>query len=283
MPTLSPVAVNLAGFLESPQFGGTPFAVDVDGRPFVPVGDGGIVLGVELGERVFDFDGDHAAPGATLMHPDQAARHGLTSFACLGNEVVLRSGKAAGQRGRVLGKRGEAGRVIVVFEQAVLSELGPGDAVMVRGFGQGFVPAGAPDVLVLNTDPVMLERLGIGLADGVDVDVRAAVPSKLIGNGLGRPAQQWDLDLSVTAESAGDWGLSGLRFGDLVAITDLDVRHNAGFRSGWVTVGVVVHGASRLPGHGPGVMPMLCGPREQVSYAVNGQRHSGVTYDRLGF
>jgi len=48
---------------------------------------------------------------------------------------------------------------------------------------------------------------------------------------------------------------SGLRTrlgftGDLVAVSDLDVRYNMGYRRGWLTVGVVVHGASPLPGHG---------------------------------
>ena len=123
MSGFRPVAVNLAGFVETPTLGATPFQIDVDGRPYVPVGDGGIVLGVELGDSVFDHLGDHLAPGVTLAHPDQAARHGLTSFSCAGNVVVVRGGAAAGETGRVLGKRGEAGRVIVVFGQSVLARL----------------------------------------------------------------------------------------------------------------------------------------------------------------
>ena len=42
------VAVNLAGVAEAPAMGSTPYRIDADGHPYVPVGDGGIVLGVAL-------------------------------------------------------------------------------------------------------------------------------------------------------------------------------------------------------------------------------------------
>ena len=80
MTTPTVVTVNLAGFIETPSLGSSPYQVDTDGRPYVPVGDGGIVLGVDLGDEVFAAAGDHVAPGATLTHPDQAARHALTNF-----------------------------------------------------------------------------------------------------------------------------------------------------------------------------------------------------------
>ena len=77
----------------------------------------------------------------------------------------------------------------------------------------------------------MLAALGIMVVDDrVHVAVRAVVPSRLAGNGIGRPAHQWDVDLAFPA---GDPVLAALRLGDLVAVTDLDVRHNIGFRRGW--------------------------------------------------
>lgn len=283
MGALIPLAVNLAGS-EHPTLGSSPFAVDRDGAPYVPVGDGGLVLGLELGDGVFEFEADHAAPGATLIHPDAGARHALTAFACLGNDALLRSGPAAGERGRVLGKRGGEGRVIVVFPSDVMAQLAPGDSVLVRGLGQGCglpAPLARQGAVLLNCDPDLLRRLHIDLGACISADVRAVVPSLLIGNGLGRPAQQWDLDLTVTADSASRWGLAELRLGDLVAVTDLDVRHNAGFRAGWLTIGVVVHGASPLPGHGPGLMPILCGPAGAFDVQASARHHQGVTYDRL--
>ncbi len=284
MNAYRPVEVNLAGFVETPEFESSPYRIDLDGRPYVPVGDGGIVLGVELGDGVFARDGDHVAPGVTLAHPEQAARHGLTTYACAGNEVVVRGGAAAGATGRVLGKRGELGRVIAVFAQSVLSRLAPGDQVMVRAVGQGsslptaLVDAGAQ---MVNAAPGFLEAMGVRMADRIECSVRGSLPSKLVGNGIGRPVQMWDVDLSLTPANASSWGLSSLSLGDLLAVTDLDVRHNIGFRSGWTTLGVIVHGGSPMPGHGPGLMPVLCAPTALFDLTVTPEGHRGISTERL--
>jgi hypothetical protein len=274
----------LTGVIETPTMSGSPFLIDEDGQPYVPIGTGGVVLGVRLGDGVFDHDADHAAPGVTLAHRDQAARHALTTFACFGNGAQVRTGAAAGERGTVLGKRGEEGRVIVVFPQDVLARMAPGDTIVVRGHGQGAELSAAPGVALLNTDPDALRLLPVSVVDGVvHVEVRGVVPSAVVGNGIGRPAQMWDLDLQLSAATADRHGLGQLRLGDLVAVEDLDVRHNAGYRRGWRTVGLMVHGGSPLPGHGPGLMPLLCGPGEQLMIDVNGAGHAGLSDDDLGF
>lgn len=278
------VAVNLTGVVETPTMPSSPFLIDADGHPYVPIGTAGVVLGVRLGDGVFAHDTDHAAPGITLAHRDQAARHALTTYACFGNEALVRSGGAAGERGTVLGKRGEEGRVIVVFPQAVLARMAPGDTIVVRGHGQGAPMAEAPGVTLLNADPHALGLLPIRVADGtVRADVAGVVPSAVVGNGIGRPAQMWDVDLQISAATADRYRLGGLRLGDLVAVDDLDVRHNAGYRRGWRTVGLIVHGGSPQPGHGPGLMPLLCGPGEQLMIDVSGADHAGLTDDNLGF
>ncbi len=115
--------------------------MDADGTPYVPVGDGGIVLGLALGDSVFALDGDHAAPGACLTHPNEAARHALA--AVLAASATRRSCAAAplpGPGERCIGKRGEAGRVITGFRPADLARMRPGDQVSVRARGQGFRP-----------------------------------------------------------------------------------------------------------------------------------------------
>src|SRR5215475_5257425 len=141
---LAAVAMNLLGVVEHPGLSGGPYRIDAAGRPYVPAGDGGLVLGVELGDSVFGRAADHAAPGACLVHPDPAARHALAAHACIGNEVVVTTGAAAGARGAVTGKRGEEGRVVAGFAQSVLAAMRPGDQVRVRAVGQGWRPAGFP-------------------------------------------------------------------------------------------------------------------------------------------
>jgi Domain of unknown function (DUF4438) len=285
MSGLRPVAVNLLGVVEHPELGGTPYRVDEDGHSYVPAGDGGIVLGPRLGDSVFAWDADHAAPGACLVHPDQAARHALAAYSCVGNPVVVRTGHAAGARGAVLGQRGEQGRVIAWLPPEDLARMRPSDQVAVRACGQGWRPPGFPDeVALLNLDPAALDVLPITVADTVTAGVRTTVPSKLAGNGIGRPSVSWDLDLQLRRagahgadREAGDQDGEELLLGDLVAVSDLDVRYNMGYRRGWLTVGVVVHGASPLPGHGPGITPVLSGPADALRARPDGAAHTGLT------
>ena len=102
--------------------------------------------------------------------------------------------------------------------------------------------------------------------------------SKLSGNGLGRPSAAWCLDLSLTPPAHGG---ADVRLGDLVAVTDLDARFNMGFRRGWVTVGVVVHTDSALPGHGPGITPILTGPASTLDVRSEPAGHTGLTASAL--
>jgi hypothetical protein len=109
----------------------------------------------------------------------------------------------------------------------------------------------------------------------VTAGVRVELPGKLAGNGIGRPAAGWDLDLQLRRAdpaAAGD-----LRLGDLVALTGIDARSNMGYRRGWVTIGVVVHGGSPLPGHGPGITPILTGPASALRTAADAGGHVGLT------
>ncbi|MET3805837.1 hypothetical protein ABIB25_002845 [Nakamurella sp. UYEF19] len=278
-PTL--LAINALGIVEHPGLDGNPYLTDADGRPYVPTGEGGVVLGLHLGDSVFGFDADHASPAVSLIHPEQAARHALTAFACLGNRVTVRAGAAAGAVGAVLGKRGEQGRVLAWFPPDVLAQLVPGDVMVVRALGQGSRlpdPIAALGGQLLNVDPAVLPTLSVVIdGAGITAGVRGRVPSKLIGNGIGRPAHQWDLDLQVDATTAAAVGLEGLRLGDLVAVDDLDVRHNAGYRRGWVTVGVVVTTTSPRAGLGPGLMPIMCVPQQVIEVTSAPDDHVGVT------
>lgn len=282
MTQLAPVAVNLLGVVEHPTIDGGPYRIDADGRPYVPVGDGGIVLGLELGDPVFGLVADHAAPGACLVHPDPAARHALATYACIGNPVTVRTGRAAGAHGAVAGKRGEDGRVITVFRPGDLAGMRPGDQVSVRASGQGYQPPGLPGgVVMMNADPGLLDllpsvQLAGAASDGatLTVGVRCTVPSKLAGNGLGRPAASWDIDLQLAPGPE-------VLLGDLVAVADLDTRWNMGYRRGFVTVGVVVHGSSPQPGHGPGITPILSGPATALTVTPDVAGHVGLTATAL--
>lgn len=263
------VSVNLLGTVEQAEVGVEPYRVGRDGVPYVPVGDGGIVLGLRLGDSATALETDHAAPGACLVHTDLDAAHALCAQACVGNAARVRTGEAAGARGAVLGKRGEGARVIVVLAPEDLRRLRPGDAVSVRGCGQG-TESPAPGVTVLNAGPGLLEALGVAAgAETVRVGVRGTWPSRCVGNGIGRPTPQWSLELSVDGQA--------LALGDLVAVADLDARFNAGYRRGWMTIGLVVHGGSPLPGHGPGIVALLTAPAARFEVREEHEEHGGLS------
>src|SRR5262249_6335693 len=135
---LNALSVNLLGSVEHAELSDGPYRVDADGKPYVPVGDGGLGLGPSLGDPGFSLDAAHAAPGACLIHQDDAARHALAAYSCIGNRAEVRTGAASGARGAVIGKRGEAGRVIAGFRPADLAMLRPGDLVSIRTRGQGY-------------------------------------------------------------------------------------------------------------------------------------------------
>jgi hypothetical protein len=272
------VAVNVVGHVEHPVSGPSPYRIDRDGRPYLPVGDGGVALGVKLGDGVFRHLGDHVAAGACLIHPDPAARSALTGYSCVGDPAVVRTGSQAGAHGLVIGKRGEEGRVVVGFSSEVLAGLRPGDQVAIRAEGQGMALAGAERVSVHNLAPRMVDRLPVRLAGGrLHVGVRCALPSKLMGNGIGRPAVQWCLDLQLDEDSAPSHRAAGMALGDLVALEDVDARWNIGYRKGWTMVGVVVHGGSPLPGHGPGITPLFTGPAGSMVIETDENGHIGLT------
>jgi hypothetical protein len=131
----------------------------------------------------------------------------------------------------------------------------------------------------MNITPEALSLLPIRVVgDRLDVGVRAGLSSRTVGNGIGRPMAMWDVDLQIDGTTQ---GVSELRLGDLVAITDLDARVNAGFRKDWVSVGVVTHGTSPQPGHGPGVTIVLSGPAKHFSVRSEGAAHEGLREETL--
>ena len=81
-----------------------------------------------------------------------------------------------------------------------------------------------------------------------------------MGSGLGAVnSVSGDYDITLhDKEKLEEYNLGGLKFGDLVAIVNADTRFGYTYRTGSVTVGVVVHSDSNLAGHGPGVAVLMC-------------------------
>ena len=238
------------------------YRVGPDGQPFLLPGMGGVTLDVHCGDPATGYASDHLEPGASIRHRDPGANMALQFLTCVGNQVRVVSGPAAGATGHVIGQHAY---VLADFADAAAAELTTGDAVTVLAVGQGLVLPGHPQVVVKNCDPGLLAAMPGGTRpDGrLEVHVAARVPAEAIGAGAGMASEYANTDLMGAYAGLGDdlsLGLEGLRIGDLVAVADADHRFGRGYRPGFLTIGVISTGQCMLFGHGPGPSSLMSGP-----------------------
>ena len=173
-------------------------------------------------------------------------------------KVITGDGKGA--LGVVTGKHGGADHVMVYFDDSVLDQLAVDDKILIKSFGQGLQLVDYPDVVCMNLDPSLLDKLDISEKDGkLEVGVAAVIPAYLMGSGLGSSTMMsGDYDIMTrdpkTLEAL---KLDQLRFGDLVFIEDHANNHGPDYLKGSGTLGVIIHGDSFIAGHGPGVTVLL--------------------------
>jgi hypothetical protein len=183
---------------------------------------------------------------------------------CVGNEVTMASGPAAGQRGHVIGQHAY---VLVDFPEPGAAEITTGDQVTIQAVGQGLRLTDHRAVGVKNCSPGLIEAMPGGTtADGrLEVHVAARIPAEAIGAGVGMISEYANTDLMGAYAGLGDdlsLGLESLRIGDLVALEEQDHRFGRAWRAGYLTIGVISTGQCMMFGHGPGPSSLLSGPAE---------------------
>ena len=248
------------------------YDVSYDGTPFILPSVGGINPNVRVGDSAFAFLADHIEPAVSIRHPEDRLNTSLNVFACIGNEAVVISGEAKGERGRVTGKHGGVEHVMVDFAEEVMRRMTIGDKVQVWACGLGMRLLDAPDVKVFNSDPALLDRMGVEVAGGrVKVRVAKVAPATVMGSGLGRSTVvRGDYDIQTFDDAMAEkYGLRELRLGDIVAIVDADHSFGRIYRGGALSVGVVVHGRSFVAGHGPGVTTLLTSASGAIDVAID--------------
>lgn len=245
-----------------------------DGGSYVPVAFSGINFTVKVGDSAFDWAGAHEVqPGVAVKNPCEGSNEALTALACIGNEAVLVDAKMEGKDVKLKGTPGVvtgkvcSGRVLVYFPKRVVERITAGDQIQIRASGMGLQLIDYPDVRVMNVGPRLLKALNPSEKGGkVRIPVAKVISGKLMGNGIGCPnAWTGDYDIQSTSpEAVKEFSLDQLRLGDIVAIADHDCTHGPRWQQGATTVAVVVHGASRQSGHGPGVNVLLTSPRSTI-------------------
>ncbi len=277
---LTPLEVNrqelvemaVVGSIAAPRMAQPPYRIAPDGTARALPGTGSITYNYRVGDSAVDMAGDHVEPAVSISTDDTAEETGLNVLSQVGNRVRVLSGEAQGAEGTVIGKHGGIENVMVEFPDPVYEELALGDRMQVRAVGLGMEPENVENLYIRNMSPTLLDAMteaGMGVReDGVlEVPVTHEIPAKIMGSGLGRDhVHSGDYDIQMFDEEVVErYELDSLRFGDIVAIMDADHAHGRIYRTGAVSVGVVVHGISRVAGHGPGVTTLLTSPEGNIA------------------
>ncbi|RLI29308.1 DUF4438 domain-containing protein [Candidatus Bathyarchaeota archaeon] len=253
------VKVSVLGEVSSPVMR-YPYRISAKGEPMVLPGVGGIRYNVRVGDPAVGWMADHVEPGVSIKVSDTNANMALNILSCIGNEAIVVSGDAKGSKGVVTGKHGGIEHVIVDFSPEVLDKLVIGDKVLVKAYGVGLKILNFPEVRVMNIDPKLLKLMDLKIVEGfLEVPVTHLVPASIMGSGLGAvQTYSGDYDIQLfDEETVKKYHLEDLRLGDLVAIMNAEHTYGRIYRSGAVSIGVVVHTDCVMAGHGPGVTTIM--------------------------
>ena len=259
-----------------------PYRVSPDGALGVFPGVGGITYNFRTGDSAVKIAADHVEPAVTLYSLDHNKdRNGPQNVAfnvlsCIGNEAIVISGDAKGAHGWVIGKHGGVEHVMVDFPAEVYDTLAIEDVILIKSIGTGMKLLNIDGVAVMNMSPLLMEaltRAGAGVtADGtLRVPVTHRVPAKIMGSGLGRNhVYKGDYDIQLYDEQVvAEHNLDTLRFGDIVAIINADHTYGRIYRTGAVSIGVVVHSRSWTAGHGPGVTTLFSSKEGKIETVID--------------
>jgi len=260
------VKISVVGEVASPVYGRGIYRISAQGNPVVLPGVGGITYNVRVGDLACGWEADHVEPGVSVENKENDSRFGRganTAFnvlSCVGNEAVVVTEGAKGAKGVVTGKHGGIEHVLVDFQPETLEKLMLGDKVLVKAFGVGLKLLDFPDIKVMNMDPRFLEALDPKPSgEKLEVPVTHVIPAAIMGSGLGaNQTYSGDYDIQLFDEKVRkEFGLDGLRLGDVVAIKDADHSYGRIYKQGAMSVGIVVHTNCVSSGHGPGVTTLF--------------------------
>lgn len=245
-----------------------PYTPDTEGKGGVPIGMGGIIYNCRVGDPAYGWEGDHIEPSVSISHPIVEHDYALHYLTCIGNEVVVKTGRAAGAKGIITG---EHGRLLADFEPEVMDRLCVDDWVLVKAKGRGLRLTDYPEIHVTNSSPEFIESLDIrDLGDAIEVAVVAEIPSYIMGSGVELGSDFVDQDMmSGDREELARLGIDNLRLGDLVTLPRMDHRYGRGYSEGAVTIGIIIHGDSVLTGHGAGVQTVISGRMDQIRWRID--------------
>ena len=200
------------------------------------------------------------------------------------NAAKVITGDAKAIRDVVTGKHGGIENVLVDFEDKALERLAIGDKILIRGYGLGLSFIKYPHIKPINLSPSLAKALPIreDKTKGIlpysrdsyyssgDYGFRSWVSTLL--------SRDYDIQL-FDKQSVEKYYLKTLRFGDIVAIMDADHTYGRIYRTGAVSIGVIVHSNCVTAGHGPGVTTLLTSVEGKIAPYIDSTANIGVYLD----
>ena len=261
------VMQSVGGKVHSPTIA-SPYRISRDGDPMILPATGGISYNVKVGDSCMTWVGDHVEPGVSVKNDNVNENNALMVLGCIGNTAKVMTGDAKGATGFVTGGHGGIEHTLVYFDEETLEKLNIDDKILVKAFGQGLKIEGFDDVVCMNIDPALLEKMKIKITkDGcLEVPVATEIPPYLMGSGVGSAtAFSGDYDIMTGDKEAHEkYGINELRFGDIVLLQDCNNCFGRDYLKGSVTIGVVVHSDCIKAGHGPGVTAIMSCPVSKI-------------------
>ncbi|KKO20799.1 MAG: DUF4438 domain-containing protein [Candidatus Brocadia sp.] len=280
------VEISVIGEVSSPQSGSSPYSITPDGKPKVLPGIGGITYNVKVGDNAVRWEADHVEPCVSVKNKDREENGALNLLSCIGNLARVITGDAKGGTGVVTGKHGGIENVLVDFEDRTLEKLAIGDKILIRGVGVGLSFPGYQHIKPLNMSPGLLKALPIRedkTRHVLHVPVTHIIPAAIMGSGLGsQHCYRGDYDIQLFDKpTVEQHHLQSLRFGDIVAIMDADHTFGRIYKTGSVSIGVIVHSNCVTAGHGPGVTTLLTSAEGKIVPSLDSAANIGV-YLKIG-
>ncbi|QXT40262.1 DUF4438 domain-containing protein [Gymnodinialimonas ceratoperidinii] len=263
------VEMAVSGVITTPAVRPGQYIPYPDGKATVLPGMFGITYNVMCGDRAFGWAGDHVEPGVSIDDEGDSGRHhALHYLNCIGNDAVVTSGMAAGERGIVVG---EHARILVQFSPEAHEVMAPGDRIQVMTKGQGFALTDYPGVALKKMSPKLFHAMGVTEKDGrLQVKVAMELPIRIMGSGAELNSEYVDQDLmSGDRALMAELGIDQMRLGDLIAIRHADHHWGRSYRKDAVSICLCIHGDSIMTGHGPGILTLMTARDGEIDFTVD--------------
>lgn len=280
------VELSVMGEITSPLSGSQPYCITPEGKPTILPSVGGITYNIKVGDNAIQWEADHVEPCVSVKNKDRDENGALNLLSCIGNVARIITGDAKGHTGVVTGKHGGIENVLIDFEDRTLEKLAIGDKILVRSVGVGLTLEKYPHIKLINMSPNLLKHFPLRqdkTKDVLHVPVTHIIPAAIMGSGLGsQHCYRGDYDIQLFDKPhVNKHHLQTLRFGDIIAIADADHTFGRIYKTGAVSIGVIVHSNCVTAGHGPGVTTLLTSADGKIVPFIDSNANIGV-YLKIG-